>query len=74
MRQSRTRDHKVLIAVRLPPVILTPSHFVRIGRWVRAGNVIVRADLGPAQPAEIGLGLIGANVLVHEHDRVIDPP
>jgi hypothetical protein len=32
------------------------------------------ADLAPAEPGEVGSGLVGARVIIGVLDRVIDPP
>jgi hypothetical protein len=32
------------------------------------------ADLAPAEPGEVGFGLVGARVIIGVLDRVIDPP
>ena len=59
MAQRRAHDHEALHPVRFAAVGLAPLHFVRIGAEIATADAMVRADLSPAQPGEIALGLIG---------------
>jgi hypothetical protein len=52
MGHRQPGDGAELVAVRDAAVIFTPRNFVRIGREVRPGDMVVRADLGAAQAAE----------------------
>jgi hypothetical protein len=47
-----------------PAAVLTPSHFPGIGRQLRAGDVMVNADLGTAQTGEKRLRLVGAGFAI----------
>ena len=52
MRQRRACNQHVEHAIRLPAVVLAPSHFVCVGMEIRAADVMMRADLSPAQPRQ----------------------
>jgi hypothetical protein len=49
----------MLSAIRKPPPILAPVHPSRIGCEVRAGDMVMRADLRAAKAAKEALGLTG---------------
>src|SRR5690606_6842422 len=53
--------------------ILAPASFGCIGVEIRSGDMVVRPDLHAAKAAEIAFRLIGADALVIERNRVIDP-
>ena len=63
----------VLVAVGLAAHILAPCHLASIEAEVDAADVVVLAELGPAQAREVALGLIGAGAIVRERDAVVDP-
>lgn len=52
MRQRRCRNRLVLIPVRHPPMVLFPSHLASVADQVFAADVVVLAELGPAQAGE----------------------
>jgi hypothetical protein len=52
MLQSRVSDREVKIAGAVPPIVLTPRHFVGISIEVRAGDMMVGSDFGAAHPKE----------------------
>jgi hypothetical protein len=54
--QSGYASH--LIPIRDAAVILTPCTFLRVAEQIRACNVMVNADPGAAQAAEIFLNLV----------------
>lgn len=61
-----------LRAVVLPPHVLAPCHLPGVERQIDARDVVVLAVLGPAQPGEVALGLVGASAVVREGEAVID--
>ena len=58
MPQRRSGNVHELRLARLAGVVFAPSHLASVGVKVR-GDVVVLADLGPAQPREERLGLVG---------------
>jgi hypothetical protein len=73
MPQRRAGNVHELRPGRLAAVVLAPSHLARVLVQVDADPVVL-ADLGPAQPREERLGLVGVRALVMEGDAVVDPP
>src|SRR5215213_9548409 len=63
----------VLVAVGLPAHILAPRHLPGVEAEIHAADVVVLAELGPAQAAEEALGLIGAGAVIREREAVVDP-
>src|SRR4051812_27438326 len=63
----------VLVAVGLPAPVFPPRHLARVEAEIDAADVVVLADLGPAQAAEEAFRLIGAGPVVAEGYRVVDP-
>ena len=74
MIHRRSGRERIQGAVRQAAGILAPRHLVRISRQVPARNVMMRADLGATQAGEVAFRLVRASAVVHERDRVIDPP
>jgi hypothetical protein len=72
MLQSRIGNHEVLLAITDPAIVLPPRHFVGVGIKVRAGDVVVHADLSAAHPREEAFGLIGTGFAVRIGNRVVD--
>lgn len=72
MRQRGVDRHKILLAIRDAPVVLTPRHFGCVGIQVRTGDVVMRADFGAPQAREERLGLIGAGFAVAVGLLVVD--
>ncbi len=70
---SGSRSPQEQIPVRAPAVILAPSHLAGVGHEVAARDVMVRANLRPAQAGQVTLGLVRANPIVEEGDGVVDP-
>lgn len=73
MPQRGAGDVHELRAGGFAAVVFAPSHLARILVQVNADPVVL-TDLGPAQPREERLGLVGVRTLVMERDRVVDPP
>ena len=61
-----------MLAVAHAPVVLTPRHFGRIGGEVRAGDMMVNADLGAADAREERLGVIRASIAVAVRLLMVD--
>ena len=71
---QRVGDHPLVLAsVVLAAPILVPRALTRVERQVDTADVMVLAELGPAQAREVALGLIGAGAVVAERDAVVDP-
>ena len=51
--QHRRRDSQVMLVIADPAVILALAHFGRIGDQVRAGDIVSRADFGPAPCSKV---------------------
>jgi hypothetical protein len=51
-------------AVRIAPVIFSPCCFLREPDQIRAGDVVVVPDLGPAHPREETLCGVGVDVVL----------
>lgn len=62
-----------LVTVGFAPHVLAPRHLARVELEVYARDMVVLPVLGPAQPREVALGLIGAGPLVREREAVVDP-
>lgn len=60
------------LAVVVAAMILAPGHLASVGVEVCATDLVVLADLGPAQAGEVALRHVGADAFIHERNRVID--
>jgi hypothetical protein len=60
-RQCRYAAH--LIAIRGAAVIFPPLRFLRIAEEIRPGDVVVNADFGASQAAEVFLSHVGASAI-----------
>ena len=67
-RDGGTELHAVAVAA----MILAPPRLLGVAAQVQAGDVVVMADLGPADTAEEALRLIGAGVVAGILDGVVD--
>jgi len=65
-------DREILLAVADPPIVLAPRHLIGIGIEVRAGDMMMNADLGAAQTAKEAFGLVSASFAVAVNKRVVD--
>ena len=72
MRQRRAHDQAVLLAVADAAVILAPIHFSGVGRQIRAGDLVMNADLRAAQTGEEAFRLIGRSAVVAIGHGVVD--
>lgn len=73
MAGSGGHHHHELLAVADATMVFPPVHFGGIGGKVRAGDVVVGAEFGPAEAAEKALGLIGAAFAVAVDLGMVDP-
>src|SRR3954454_20503301 len=55
------------------PPVLAPAHFRRVAPEIKAGDVVMDSDLGPAHPAEEAFGLVGAGAVPGIGLLVVDP-
>lgn len=72
MGQRRPEHPTDLRPVRLAAIVLALRHLARVSMEVRAGDVVMLADLGTAQAGEERLGLIGAGAVEAVGFPVVD--
>lgn len=58
MRQRRRSSQQELLAVGNAAVVFPPRHFDRVGREVRAGDVVMNTNLSAADAGEEAFGLV----------------
>ena len=73
MRQRRVDDDQILLAVGNAAVVLAPRHFCGVRVQVRAGDMMVNADLGATDAREKRLSVIRASAAVAVRLLMIDP-
>ena len=64
MRQRRVRSHQIKLAIANPAVVFTPRHFGGVSRQVAPADMMMRANLSPAQAGEKALSLICAGLAI----------
>ena len=72
MRQRRVDGNQILLAIVTATIVLSPSHFVGVGREVRPGDMMMNADLSAAEAREEALGLVRASFVVAVAVLMID--
>jgi hypothetical protein len=65
--------HHELFAIIDTAMILPPIHLCGVGRKVRAGNVVISAELCPTKPTEKALSLVGTAFAVAIDLGMVDP-
>ena len=74
MVERSADDTAVLSAVRLAPVILAPSHFVRVLVKVPTANPMMDTIFGSAEAAEPAFSLVHVRAILGDIlDAVVDP-